>query len=153
MVTWQLTIDCKNPSRMVDFWAPALGYEAQPPPDGFATMNEWYLSLGVPEDELDPDGDGSDRIQDPAGEGPRIWFQPVPESKSVKNRLHLDIMISGGRDVPLETRKERVDAKVAELVAAGATVIRRDPEDVDEPLPDRYARTMQDPEGNEFCVA
>jgi hypothetical protein len=153
MVTWHLTIDCNNPSRMVEFWAPALGYAVQPPPDGFATMNEWYLSIGVPEDELDPDGDGSDRIYDPKGSKPPIWFQPVPESKSVKNRLHIDIMIGGGRDVPLETRKERVDAKVAALVAAGATVIRRDPEDLDEPLPNRYARTLQDPEGNEFCVA
>lgn len=151
MVTWTLTVDCKDPSRMVEFWAPALRYEPQPPPEGFATMNEWYLSLGVPEDELDPDGDGADRIQDPEGEGPSIWFQPVPEGKSVKNRFHFDLKVGGGRDVPLEVRTERVKAKVAELLAAGATL--RDPYPGADELPDRYVQGMFDPEGNEFCVA
>ncbi len=136
---------------MVAFWGPALGYEPQPPPEGFATMNEWYLSIGVPEDELDLDGDGSDRLQDPKGEGPKIWFQSVPEGKSVKNRFHFDLYPSGGRDVPLAVRKERVDAKVAELLAAGATL--RDPYPGADELPDRYTQGMFDPEGNEFCVA
>jgi hypothetical protein len=150
MVTWQLTIDCDDPGRMVKFWAPALGYEVQPPPEGFATMNDYYLSIGVPEDELDLDGDGADRIWDPAGEGPRIWFQPVPERKSVKNRLHLDLYPTG-RDftLPLAERKRLVDACVAELVAAGATV-RSGPSG--EAI-GRYCMGMFDPEGNEFCVS
>jgi hypothetical protein len=150
MVTWQLTIDCDNPGRMVAFWAPALGYEVQPPPEGFATMNDYYLSIGVPEDELDLDGDGADRIWDPTGEGPRIWFQPVPERKSLKNRFHLDLYPTG-RDfsLPLEERKRLVDACVAELVAAGATV-RSGPSG--EAI-GRYAMGMFDPEGNEFCVS
>ena len=150
MVSWQLTIDCDDPERMVRFWAPALGYEVQPPPDGFPTMNDYYLSIGVPEDELDLDGDGSDRIFDPAGEGPRIWFQPVPERKSLKNRLHLDLYPTNrDRTLPLEERKRLVDGKVEELVAAGATVRSRPGEDAG----DHYFTGMFDPEGNEFCVA
>jgi hypothetical protein len=57
--------------------------------------------VGVSEDEL---GLGLDRIADPAGRGPRIWFQVVPEKKTLKNRLHLDITVSGGRANPIETR-------------------------------------------------
>jgi hypothetical protein len=150
MVTWQLTIDCDDPGRMVAFWAPALGYEVQPPPAGFATMNDYYVSIGVPEEELDLDGDGADRIWDPAGAGPRIWFQPVPERKSVKNRFHLDLYPTG-RDfsLPLAERTRLVDAKVAELVAAGATV-RSGPSG--EAI-GRYSMGMFDPEGNEFCVS
>jgi hypothetical protein len=154
MVAWQLTIDANDPERLLRFWGPALGYVPQPPPDGFATWREWYVSVGVPDDEFDDGADGSDRLMDPDGAGPSIWFQPVPEHKAGKNRLHLDIFASGGRDVPLELRRERVDAKVAELVEAGARVHKRFPEDDEDPeVSDHYARVMQYPEGNEFCVA
>ena len=44
MTTWQLTIDCDDPARMVEFWAPALGYAVQPPPEGFATMNDTSMT-------------------------------------------------------------------------------------------------------------
>jgi hypothetical protein len=77
----------------------------------------------------------------------------VPETKTIKNRLHLDIYPSGGRGVPLEQRIPLVDARVAELVAAGATVQRRYPDDFDSPDADGYFVVMSDPEGNEFCVA
>jgi hypothetical protein len=147
MVTWQLTIDCADPARMVRFWGPALGYDVTPPPDGHATWNDWYLSVGVPADVLDLDGDGSDRLHDPAGEGPRIWFQAVPEPKTGKNRLHLDLFPTGrDRSLPVERRREIVEARVAELVAAGAGVLRRSDEH-------GHAVLMADPEGNEFCVA
>jgi hypothetical protein len=56
-------------------------------------------------------GLGTDRITDPGGRGLRIWFQVVSEAKTVKNRLHLDICASGGRAVPIATRKQRVDAE------------------------------------------
>lgn len=154
MTAWQLTIDANDPSLLVAFWARVLGYVPQPPPDGFDTWRDWYVSVGVPAEEFAEGDDACDRLMDPDGHGPTIWFQPVPEHKAGKNRLHLDIYASGGRSVPLELRRERVDAKVAELVAAGATVIRRNPEDFDSPeVADHYARTLQDPEGNEFCVA
>ena len=150
MVTWQLTIDCTDPARLVRFWAPALGYEVQPPPDGHATWNDWYLAVGVPSDELDLTGDGGDRIFDPAGEGPRIWFQAVPEPKAGKNRLHLDLYPTGrDRSLAWERRTAIVDGRVSELVEAGAT-IRNTSADRDHGF---YGVVMLDPEGNEFCVA
>jgi hypothetical protein len=103
----------------------------------------------VPEDELDPVGDGSDSIIDPTGRSPRIWFQAVPEPKSVKNRLHLDLIVSGGRTVPIDRRREIVDAEVARLEQLGATQLRVSYTDG----VNHYGVVMQDPEGNEFCVA
>lgn len=96
----QIAWDCADPARMVAFWAPAPGYAVAPPPQGHDTWNDYYLSIGVPEDELDLAGDGADSIVDPGGAGPRIWFQQVPEGKQVKNRLHLDVLVGGGRAVP-----------------------------------------------------
>jgi hypothetical protein len=149
MVTWQLTIDANDPELLARFWAPVLGYEPAPAPAGFRTWKEWYADAGVPEDELATMGDDDcDRIRDPRGEGPLIWFQIVPEHKAGKNRLHLDVFPTG-RDasLPLDERRRIVEARVAELVAAGASVVRRNETDA------RYGVTMQDPEGNEFCVA
>jgi hypothetical protein len=150
MTEWQLTIDCIDPSRLVGFWSNSLGYEIQPPPDGFVTWNEWYQSVGVPDDELDLAGDGSDRLLDPTGRGPKIWFQPVPEAKIGKNRLHLDIFVGGGRTTPIDQRRQRVDSRAAELIDIGATIDHAaDPAGES----DRYYVVMRDPQGNEFCVA
>lgn len=148
MTDFQLTIDCADPERLVAFWAPALGYRPDGPPAGYATWRAYWLHVGVPEDELG-DGDCCDSIVDPQGAGPRIWFQQVPEGKSVKNRLHLDIKVGGRREeVPLETRKRRVDTTVERLLAAGASA----PRVLSQPGLDHYAVTLLDPEGNEFCV-
>jgi hypothetical protein len=99
----------------------------------------------VPEDEL---GTGADCIVDPAGRGPRIWFQVVPERKAAKNRLHLDIGVSGGRAVPLGTRRQRVDAEAGRLAGLGAQFVgAHDTEGLD-----HYGVTMKDPEGNEFDI-
>jgi len=144
---WQLTIDCADPDRLVPFWAQALGYVPADPPSGHASWRDYYLSLGVPESELG-DGEALDRLVDPTGRGPLIWFQIVPERKSLKNRLHLDLKVGGGRSVPLDERRRRVDAKVAELSALGAIVVRV----TDSTEPEHYAVLMNDPEGNEFCV-
>ncbi len=146
-IEWQLTIDCADPERLVRFWTVALGYVPAPPPPGHATWRDYYLSIGVPEDELG-DGDALDRLVDPSGRGPLIWFQQVPERKTLKNRLHIDLTVGGGRSVPLTERRSRVDALVAELSAAGATAIRVN----DLPDEDHYAVSMSDPEGNEFDV-
>ena len=142
---FQLTIDCADPARLVTFWAVALDYTEAPPPAGHESWADWYRAVGVPEEEI---GSGVDRLVDPAGNGPAIWFQQVPEPKTVKNRLHLDILAGGGRGVPLEERHRRVDAKIDQLLAAGATKIR-DLTWGD----DYYAWVLADPEGNEFCVA
>jgi hypothetical protein len=147
MTSWQITIDCSIRPRWSASGPKRSGYEPQPPPAGFETWNDWYLSVGVPEDELDLSGDGSDRIRDPRGDGPNIWFQPVPEPKTGKNRLHFDIFVGGGRTVPIEERRSRVDARVAELVALGGSTRSTSAEN------DHYFVVMHDPEGNEFCVA
>lgn len=144
-VPFQLVIDCARPPVLAEFWAAAQGYEPAPPPAGFASWDDFFRDLGVPEEEL---GGGPDRIRDPAGAGPDIWFQAVPDDKVVKNRLHLDIEASGGRALALEVRKERVDAEAARLVTLGATVVRV----LSQEGLDHYAVAMLDPEGNEFDV-
>ncbi len=144
-VRYQLTIDCADTQTMADFWAAALHYVVAPPPDGFATWDDWYRSVGVPEEEL---GLGDDRILDPDGEGPAIWFQVVPEAKTIKTRWHLDVGASGGRSTPLEVRRERVEAEADRLAALGATRVRV----VSEEGTDHYAVAMLDPEGNEFDI-
>ena len=149
-MTLQLTIDCAEPRKLVPFWAAALRYVPQPPPEGHATWREYWAATGVPEEEL-PEGVGElpESIVDPKGTGPRVWFQHVPEPKTVKNRLHLDLKVGGGREVPLAVRRERVDGEVARLTALGATILYA----MDEPNGmDYYAVVLQDPEGNEFCL-
>ena len=66
----------------------------------------------------------------------------------VKNRVHLDLDVGGGRTTPLEERRRRVDTEADRLVAAGATVLRVLSEDG----VDHHAVVMADPEGNEFCL-
>ncbi len=142
-VSFQLVIDCADPEPLARFWAAAWGYELEPPPDGFASWDAYWRDVGVPEDEL---GTGADCIVDPGGRGPRIWFQVVPERKAARNRLHLDIGVSGGRAVPIETRRQRVDAEAGRLADLGALLAG-----VLEGL-DHYAVAMKDPEGNEFDI-
>jgi hypothetical protein len=141
---FQLVIDCADPDRLARFWAAALGYEFAPPPAGFATWNDLYREHGVPEEDL---VDGVDRISDPDGHGPVIWFHALPDAKVVKNRLHFDIRASGEWTDPIETRKKRVDAEASRLAGLGATITGA--------LSDEgkhYAVGMKDPEGNEFDI-
>src|ERR1700761_7297577 len=102
MVRFQLVIDGADPDLLARFWAEALHYAFEPAPDGFENWDAYYRAIGVSEEDL---GVGEDSIVDPRGEGPRIWFQRVPETKTIKNRLHLDLKVGGGRSVPIETRK------------------------------------------------
>ena len=141
----QVTIDCADPGRLARFWATALGYRLEEPPDGFASWQEYWVSRGLPPEEVE---DGYDSIVDPDGVGPRVWLQPVPEAKVVKNRVHLDLDVGGGRTAPLAERRRRVDAEADRLVAAGATRFRV----LSEEAVDHYGVVMQDPEGNEFCL-
>ena len=144
-VRFQLVIDCADPDKLSRFWAEALGYVAEPPPAGFDSWDDYYRDLGLPESDL---GVGQDRIMDPEGGGPRIWFREEPQPKTVKNRFHFDIAASGGRSVPMETRKQRVNAEAERLVGLGATMTMVFPQ---EGL-DHYAVGMKDPEGNEFDI-
>src|SRR5215813_5081537 len=144
-VRFQLVIDCAGPDRLARFWAAALGYELAPVPVGFATWNDFYRELGVPEEKL---VDGVDRISDPEGHGPSIWFHVVPDAKVVKNRLHLDIHASGERMDPIETRRKRFDAEASRLACLGATFTGA----LSGEGLDHYAVGMRDPEGNEFDI-
>jgi catechol 2,3-dioxygenase-like lactoylglutathione lyase family enzyme len=148
VVRFQVVIDCADPARLVRFWATALGYRVEDPPDGFDGWNAFWRSIGVPDDELDDASDAGDSLVDPDGAGPRIVFQKVPEGKVVKNRLHFDMRASGGRNFPIAVRRERVEAEADRLVEAGARRLRV----LAGGGVDHYAVVMQDPEGNEFCI-
>ena len=79
----QVVFDCANPSIVARFWADALGYRLQGPPEPDAEWQAWLVEHGVPEEQWDD----ASAIIDPGGNGPRIYFQRVPEPKAVKNRL------------------------------------------------------------------
>jgi hypothetical protein len=144
-VRYQLVIDCADPDLMARFWAAALSYELAPPPPGFATWKDFYRDVGIREEDL---VDGADRISDPDGHGPSIWFHALPDAKTVKNRLHLDIHASGERSDALETRRMRVDAEAARLAELGATITGA----LGDAGLDHYAVGMRDPEDNEFDI-
>jgi hypothetical protein len=126
---FDLTLDCVDAVRVAGFWKVALGYEDEPPPAPFATRAEWLASYGE-----DHDPRRGAWLRDPAGIGPRLSILAVPEPKVVKNRLHIDVRCGGW---------EHVEAKVAELLAAGGTVVETF---------DGHHVVMSDPEGNELCV-
>jgi len=127
-----VTIDCADPAGLAAFWASALGYVVQPPPEGYDSWPAFLRTIGVPESDL---GNASACV-DPDGKGPRLFFQKVPEGKAAKNRVHLDVNVGPGN----------VEAEVARLVSEGATRV----EAFDVPLGTWVV--MTDPEGNEFCV-
>ena len=146
MVFWQLTVDANDPALLARFWSRALGYRAGPP-DGAGTT--WWAHYRR---RLGGEPAFEDRLFDPAGHGPALWFQQVPEAKAGKNRLHLDLYPTGRDDaMPQERRREVVEAKVEELVGLGASVERRTRDD--DPEDPVYFVVMHDPEGNEFCVS
>lgn len=151
MTSFQLTIDANEPERLARFWAPLLGYEMTPPPEGFATWRAFYVSLGEPDESFAEGSDGADRIRDPEGHGPPIWFQIVPERKEPgsKNRLHLDVRVSP-EGMAYAERKALVGARVEQALAAGAKLVRDSDAQGGEGA--YYSAVMQDPEGNEFCL-
>ena len=140
----QVVIDCADPNRLSKFWAFALGYKEQDPPQGHESWEDWLRAMNVPEEKWNDAG----AVVDPDGKGPRMYFQRVPEQKTVKNRVHLDLNVGGGRETPMDERRKRIDAEAERLQAAGATVSR--PGEVSEF--GEYWVVMQDPEGNEFCL-
>jgi hypothetical protein len=154
---FQVTIDCALPARLVRFWCEALHYVPEPPPAGFDTWYDFLRGIGVPAEELDAElaelgglnnGDLCDSVVDPDGRGPRIWFQKVPETKQIKNRLHFDLEIGGGHRTPIHERRRRIRAEAQRLVAAGARQLN----EIDTEGLDHFAIALADPEGNEFCV-
>ena len=138
----QVTFDAGDPAILAGFWAAALEYSTQPPPADFASWDDWARAMEIPEENW---YDASALI-DPEGVGPRLFFQMVPEGKTAKNRVHLDVNAGGGHDVEYVDRIDAVDRHVDTLVDLGATKV--------EAVSQRgeYWVVMQDPEGNEFCV-
>lgn len=131
---FQITIDCADADRMARFWSTALGYVHEPPPAGYLSWEDFLRASHI---DLPPTG-SINAIVDPDGVGPRVLFLRVPEKKTVKNRVHLDL-----RAGPDQSDRQ---AKVDELIGSGATFVRR----VDER--GQWWMVMTDPEGNEFCV-
>ncbi|MCU1657640.1 MAG: pterin-4-alpha-carbinolamine dehydratase [Pseudonocardiales bacterium] len=104
----QVCIDCADDQRLQAFWAAALDYQPH-------FVGGWR------------------HVIDAAGAGPVVWFQPVPEPKVAKNRLHLDVWFG---DDPAAA------AKRDDLIDLGGTAVRREHD----------FWLMHDPEGNEFCL-
>ena len=137
---FQVTFDCKEPGRVARFWCEVLGYVLPPPPKGFASWEDYNLAL--PSEQRD----AWSACIDPTGVGPRLFFQRVPEGKVVKNRLHLDVRTGAGL-VGAE-RLAVLEAEGARLIALGATPVLL--QHADEENESCY--TLQDIEGNEFCL-
>ncbi len=111
-----MIVDCRDPRSQAEWWAQALEYDVS---------------------QRNP---GEFGVSDPAGNGGSLYFMQVPEPKSGKNRLHVDLLTEGS----LEVEVTRLTDAGAELVE-----IRQDPSSFDNP--DSWA-VLLDPEGNEFCV-
>lgn len=109
-----LVLDAADHQALADWWCAALGYVRKDSTTGKTDRpHDWPVPI-IPTDD---------------GSGPLIWIVPVPEVKTLKNRMHIDVW--GDTD---------------ELVAQGATLIRRrDDVEIDWDV-------LADPEGNEFCV-
>jgi catechol 2,3-dioxygenase-like lactoylglutathione lyase family enzyme len=149
-VSWNLVVDCRNANALADFWAAVLDYEVEDPSalveqlladgqlgadavaehDGRRTFRG-YAAIRHPDDPFDETSG--------IGRGRRILFQEVPERKTVKNRLHIDLHDDDGAGL---------DALVARLEGLGATRVR----EVDQG-PAGHWWVLHDPEGNEFCAA
>jgi glyoxalase superfamily protein len=121
-----IVFDCAHPASLARFWAAVLDEYA------VAAYEEADLeqlrSLGV----TDPEDDPTVLVETPGqpGRTPRLWFQQVPEGKTVKNRMHLDL------------RADDPEAEIDRLVDLGATVLARYEGQV----------VLADPEGSEFCL-
>lgn len=139
--TFQVVIDCQQPHDLADWWAETLGWEVeQQNPDfirrmvdeGHAQESETTTHRGALVWKV-----GAALTPPPESGRPRVLFQAVPEEKSVKNRMHLDIKVGD----------DEVDDVVDTLVSRGATKL------YDGNQGPFTWTTMADPEGNEFCVS
>ena len=136
----QVTFDCADPERVARFWCEVLGYVVPPPPPGFDSWEDFNASLP-------PEHQGSAyACVDPDGAGPRLFFQRVPEGKTVKNRVHLDVRVGSG--LVGDERLATLQAEADRLAALGGRQVRVfEADGVDESF-----IVMQDVEGNEFCL-
>lgn len=129
---------------LAEFWKAAVGYVDEPPPAPFTSRDEWLAQYADEDEDADEDDDGMTAawLHDPSGVAPRLSLLQVPEPKIAKNRLHLDLRVSG-QGTPDE-KWSRVTDEVARLLAFGAVVLHEFA---------GHHVVVTDPEGNEFCVA
>ncbi|WP_116952335.1 VOC family protein [Jiangella endophytica] len=147
----QVTFDAQDPRALSIFWRDVLGYVHPSPPgvdlpdgaDPLAAWDDFLEQMKVPESQRN----SSSAVEDPDGDGPRLFFQQVPEDKVAKNRVHLDVRAAPG--LKGDERMAALEAECERLVALGATRVRRFE-------PDAWQSVgfivMTDPEGNEFCL-
>lgn len=148
---FQVTFDAHDPRAVSIFWRDVLGYVHPAPPgvdlpegaDPLAAWDEFLERMGLPPEQRN----SASALEDPAGHGPRLYFQQVPEGKVAKNRVHLDVRAAPGQRG--EERMATLEAECARLVALGGTRVRR--HEPDEPMASGHI-VMTDPEGNEFCL-
>jgi hypothetical protein len=141
---FQVAIDCERPHELADWWAETLGWVVEPQDEAFikrmiaeghATDDDTITHRGA----LVWSSGASIRFPGEVGSRgphPRVLFQVVPESKSVKNRLHFDVDVGA----------ENVEPAVKALTERGAVYLHTAAQG-----PHTWV-TMADPEGNEFCV-
>ena len=134
-------IACDDPTRLARFWAAALDYVLQPPPDGFVTWEGFADAVGIPDEKRND----LSAVVDPSGTGPRILFERY-DGGAPNQRLHIDIN-SVDRDVASELRPALLSAERTRLEALGATYGR----DASGMAGETWIE-MYDPEGNWFCV-
>lgn len=147
----QVTFDAHDPRALSTFWRDVLGYVHPAPPgvnlpegaDPLAAWDEFLARAGVPAGERNT----RSAIEDPEGQGPRLFFQQVPEGKVAKNRVHLDVRAAPG--LSGDERMAALETECHRLVALGASRLRR--EEPAPPMSDGFI-VMADPEGNEFCL-
>jgi hypothetical protein len=136
---FQVTFDSTSPHELADWWAEALGWQVEPQDEAFirrlvetgaASAEDTVLHRGT---LVWKTGAG---LRSPDPDRPRVLFQAVPEAKTVKNRVHLDVRVGA----------DRREAEVARLIGLGATELWRAAQGPYEWV------TLADPQGNEFCV-
>ncbi|MDT0274645.1 VOC family protein [Blastococcus goldschmidtiae] len=119
-----VVVDCRHPASLARFWAAVLDGYAVAPYDAAEIARLHAAGVHSPEDDptvlVEPGPEG----------GPRLFFQLVPEAKSAKNRLHLDL------------RSADVDHEIARIARLGGRVQASHHDHV----------VLVDPEGNEFCL-
>jgi hypothetical protein len=148
---FQVTFDAHDPRALSSFWRDVLGYVHPGPPgvdlpegaDPLAAWDDFLAQIGVPPEQRN----ARSAIEDPQGQGPRLFFQQVPEDKVAKNRVHLDVRAAPG--LQGQERMAALESECSRLVALGAT--RAERFEPDPPMSDGFI-VMTDPEGNEFCL-
>lgn len=143
--TVQVAVDAAHPHELADWWAEALGWIVEPQDEAFirrmiaeghATEADTMVHNGA----LVWRAGAAINHPDGPGAAPRILFQPVPEAKTVKNRVHLDLRGAS------EPRVRPGGEELARLIGLGARELSRGRQG---PL---GWVVFADPEGNEFCV-